>query len=138
MLSCPLWDKEPILVAFGELLYGRKGLRMRGCNVGEEGCNMECNEGKEGVTKIVGERGWEVVNEAIAGEGDDGMGYYPLNYTEKCDDSDNNFFWQDYLGSLDYVRLAVKCAMSTRASNSRPTRLSWRHRHRMTTSCSSE
>jgi len=49
---------------------------------------------------------WDVVNEAIAGNGDDGSGNYPLQHGT----GGNNFFWQDYLGDLDYVRTAVSLA----------------------------
>lgn len=49
---------------------------------------------------------WDVVNEAIAGGGDDGSGNYPLQHGT----AGNNFFWQDYLGDLPYVRTAVSLA----------------------------
>ena len=48
---------------------------------------------------------WDVVNEAIAGQDYDRDGYYDLQ-TGQPDDM-TNFFWQDYLGSIDYVRIAV-------------------------------
>jgi GH35 family endo-1,4-beta-xylanase len=44
---------------------------------------------------------WEVANEAIGSNGQLQHG--------KADDTDN-FFWQDYLGDLDYVRTVVKLA----------------------------
>ena len=44
---------------------------------------------------------WEVANEAIGANGQLQHG--------KADDTDN-FFWQDYLGDLDYVRTVVKLA----------------------------
>jgi GH35 family endo-1,4-beta-xylanase len=53
---------------------------------------------------------WDVVNEALAGGGDDGEGNYPLQSGEVNGDTSSSFYWQDYLGSLDYVRLAVKYA----------------------------
>lgn len=55
---------------------------------------------------------WDVVNEAIAGGGDDGEGFYPLQSADNvsAEDAAANFYWQDYLGSLDYVRTAVRLA----------------------------
>jgi GH35 family endo-1,4-beta-xylanase len=53
---------------------------------------------------------WDVVNEALSGGGDDGEGNYPLQSGEVNGDTSSSFYWQDYLGSLDYVRLAVKYA----------------------------
>lgn len=50
---------------------------------------------------------WDVVNEAISGGGNDGQGYYAL---QSNDGNSANFFWQDYLGAEDYVRIAVKAA----------------------------
>ena len=46
-------------------------------------------------------KAWEVVNEAIGANGQLQHG--------KADDTEN-FFWQDYLGDLDYVRTVVKLA----------------------------
>ena len=48
---------------------------------------------------------WDVVNEAIAGQDYDRDGYYDLQTGQPGDMT--NFFWQDYLGSIDYVRIAV-------------------------------
>lgn len=57
-------------------------------------------------------KAWEVVNEAISGK--DGSEFYPLQSatrgTVSDDDAKNNFYWQDYLGDLDYVRIAVAAA----------------------------
>lgn len=53
-------------------------------------------------------KGWDVVNEAISGGGDDGEGNYPLQHAQEGDAT--NFFWQDYLGDIDYVRTAVRLA----------------------------
>ena len=55
---------------------------------------------------------FDVVNEAISGGDPDSEGVYALQHAnpEDPDDAKNNFFWQDYLGDLDYVRLAVKFA----------------------------
>lgn len=67
---------------------------------------MEATEGKV--------KAWDVVNEAISGEDKDGDGYYELQSatrgTVTPDDAKNNFYWQDYLGDLDYVRTAVAAA----------------------------
>lgn len=67
---------------------------------------MEATEGKV--------KAWDVVNEAISGEDKDGDGYYDLQSatrgTVSADDAKNNFYWQDYLGDLEYVRIAVAAA----------------------------
>lgn len=62
---------------------------------------------------------WDVVNEAISGGGDDGEGFYPLQSgsTASEEDKKNNFYWQDYLGSEDYVRIAVAVARKYYAEN---------------------
>jgi GH35 family endo-1,4-beta-xylanase len=52
-------------------------------------------------------KAWDVVNEAISGADKDGDGKYDLQHES---DNDNDFFWQNYLGDLDYVRTAVKLA----------------------------
>lgn len=52
-------------------------------------------------------KAWDVVNEAISGGGDDGQGNYPLQHN---DGTSNDFFWQDYMGDLEYVRSAVRLA----------------------------
>lgn len=52
-------------------------------------------------------KAWDVVNEAIAGSDGDKDGFYDLQH----DNGDaNNFFWQDYMGDLEYVRTAVRLA----------------------------
>ena len=65
---------------------------------------MEATEGKV--------KAWDVVNEAISGK--DGSEFYPLQSatrgTVSADDAKNNFYWQDYLGDIDYVRTAVAAA----------------------------
>ena len=48
---------------------------------------------------------WDVVNEAIAGADYDRDGYYDLQTTSHGEA--NCFYWQDYLGSVDYVRIVV-------------------------------
>ena len=49
---------------------------------------------------------WDVVNEAISGVDANGDGKYDLQ-SAKNGDAKNNFYWQDYLGDEDYVRLVV-------------------------------
>ena len=61
---------------------------------------MEACEGKV--------KAWDVVNEAISGGGDDGEGNYPLQHG--TEDNTNDFFWQDHMGDLEYVRQAVRLA----------------------------
>lgn len=67
---------------------------------------MEATEGKV--------KAWDVVNEAISGEDKDGDGFYDLQSatrgTVSADDAKNNFYWQDYLGDIEYVRTAVAAA----------------------------
>lgn len=59
-------------------------------------------------------KAWDVVNESISGKDIDGDGYYDLQSatrgTVSPDDAKNKFYWQDYLGGLDYVRTAVAAA----------------------------
>lgn len=59
-------------------------------------------------------KAWDVVNESISGKDIDGDGYYDLQSatrgTVSPDDAKNKFYWQDYLGALDYVRTAVAAA----------------------------
>ena len=64
---------------------------------------------------------WDVVNEALSGDDKDGDGWYDLQSatrnTVSEDDKANNFYWQDYLGDLDYVRTAVGLARKRFAEN---------------------
>ena len=64
---------------------------------------MEATEGKV--------KAWDLINEAISGGGD---GFYDLQSatrgTVSADDAKNNFYWQDYLGDIEYVRTAVAAA----------------------------
>ena len=57
---------------------------------------------------------WDVVNEAISGRDVNGDGFYELQSavqgTVSEDDAKNNFYWQDYLGDIDYVRTTIKLA----------------------------
>lgn len=59
-------------------------------------------------------KAWDVVNEALCGDDKDHDGYYDLQSatrgTVSPDDAKNKFYWQDYLGDLDYVRTAVAAA----------------------------
>ncbi len=65
-------------------------------------------------------KGWDLVNEAISGGGDDGEGNYLLQHSEAYNPNGNPdatwdvggdaFFWQDYMGDLDYVREACRLA----------------------------
>ena len=65
-------------------------------------------------------KGWDLVNEAISGGGDDGEGNYVLQHSDAYNPNGNPdatwdvggdaFFWQDYMGDLDYVREACRLA----------------------------
>lgn len=69
---------------------------------------------------------WDVVNEALSGDDKDGDGKYDLQHaaTASADDKKNCFYWQDYLGDLEYVRLAVADARkSFDAHNGAPEKL---------------
>ena len=46
---------------------------------------------------------WDAVNEAISGRDTNGDGFYELE--SAAWGSSNNFYWQDYLGSEDYIRI---------------------------------
>src|SRR5574344_14734 len=64
---------------------------------------------------------WDVVNEPMSGKDNDGDGYYDLQSATRgvvsADDAKNNFYWQDYLGDIDYVRTAVSLARKHFAAN---------------------
>ncbi len=57
-------------------------------------------------------KAWDVVNEAISGGGNvDGL--YALQHADNANGDNGvsaDFFWQDYLGDLDYVRTVVAAA----------------------------
>lgn len=52
-------------------------------------------------------KAWDVVNEAISGGDSNGDGVYDLQH---ANGDDSNFFWQDYMGDLEYTRQAVRLA----------------------------
>ncbi len=62
----------------------------------------------KGMMEVTAEKvsAWDVVNEAISGVDANGDGKYDLQ-SAKNGDPKNNFYWQDYLGDEDYVRLVV-------------------------------
>lgn len=60
-------------------------------------------------------KAWDVVNEAISGGDSDGDGYYDLQHADgyksgAWDVGGDAFFWQDFMGDLEYVRQAVRLA----------------------------
>ena len=65
-------------------------------------------------------KAWDLVNEAISGGGNDGNGNYALQHSENYSASGNPdatwdvggdaFYWQDYMGDLEYVRQACRLA----------------------------
>ena len=60
-------------------------------------------------------KAWDLVNEAIAGDGNDGQGNYVLQHSEgyksgTWDVGGDAFYWQDYMGDLEYVRQACRLA----------------------------
>lgn len=64
---------------------------------------------------------WDVVNEALSGEDKDGDGKFDLQSAKRGNvsaaDAQNNFYWQDYLGDIDYVRTAVAAARKSFAAH---------------------
>lgn len=64
---------------------------------------------------------WDVVNEALSVADKDGDGKYDLQSAKRgnvsADDAKNNFYWQDYLGDIDYVRTAVAAARKSFAAH---------------------
>ena len=60
-------------------------------------------------------KAWDLVNEAISGGDSDGDGYYDLQHSEgykngTWDVGGDAFYWQDYMGDLEYVRQACRLA----------------------------
>ncbi len=61
-------------------------------------------------------KAWDLVNEAISGGGNDGSGNYTLQHSEgynpngTWDVGGDAFYWQDYMGDLEYVRQACRLA----------------------------
>ena len=62
---------------------------------------------------------WDVVNEALWGEDNDNDGKFDLQHaaTASADDKKNCFYWQDYLGDIDYVRTVVAAARKSFAAH---------------------
>ena len=60
-------------------------------------------------------KAWDLVNEAISGDGNDGDGNYLLQHSEgynsgTWDVGGDAFYWQDHMGDLEYVRQACRLA----------------------------
>ena len=65
-------------------------------------------------------KAWDLVNEPISGGGNDGSGNYLLQHSKSYNPSGNPdatwdvggdaFYWQDYMGDLEYVRQACRLA----------------------------
>ena len=60
-------------------------------------------------------KAFDLVNEAIGGDGNDGQGNYTLQHSDgykkgTWDVGGDAFYWQDYMGDLDYVRQACRLA----------------------------
>ena len=60
-------------------------------------------------------KAWDLVNEAISGDGNDGQGNYELQHSDgyksgTWDVGGDAFYWQDHMGDLEYVRQACRLA----------------------------
>lgn len=64
---------------------------------------------------------WDLANETLSGQDKDGDGWYDLQSvtrgTVSAADAAANFYWQDYLGDLDYVRFAAADARKSFAEH---------------------
>ena len=92
----PLTQDEKIEILSGAMEKWIKGM-------------MEACDGKV--------KAWDVVNEAISGGGNDGEGNYNLQHANEYvpggttwDVGGDNFYWQDHMGDLAYVRTAIRLA----------------------------
>ena len=61
----------------------------------------------KGVMEVTATRvsAWDAVNESVSGRDTNGDGFYELE--SAAWGSSSNFYWQDYLGSEDYVRIVI-------------------------------
>ena len=61
----------------------------------------------KGVMEVTATRvsAWDAVNESVSGRDNNGDGFYELE--SAAWGSSSNFYWQDYLGSEDYVRIVI-------------------------------
>lgn len=64
---------------------------------------------------------WDLANETLSGQDKDGDGWYDLQSvtrgTVSAADAAANFYWQDYLGDIDYVRIAAADARKSFAEH---------------------
>lgn len=64
---------------------------------------------------------WDLANETLSGQDKDGDGWYDLQSvtrgTVSAADAAANFYWQDYLGAIDYVRIAAADARKSFAEH---------------------
>ena len=64
---------------------------------------------------------WDLANETLSGQDKDGDGWYDLQSvtrgTVSAADAAANFYWQDYLGDIDYVRFAAADARKSFAEH---------------------
>lgn len=64
---------------------------------------------------------WDLANETLSGQDKDGDGWYDLQSvtrgTVSAADAAANFYWQDYLGDINYVRIAAADARKSFAEH---------------------